>query len=40
LVADAQKATQVLGWIPQYQDLNEIMKTAWAWESGPRNGRY
>jgi UDP-glucose 4-epimerase len=40
LVADAQKANQVLGWIPQYQDLNEIMKTAWAWESGPRNGRY
>lgn len=33
LVADASRARQVLGWVPRYTDLNEIVATAWAWHS-------
>lgn len=40
LVANATKANTVLGWKPLYNDLNEIVRTAWAWESGPLNGRF
>ena len=32
LVADAQLARKVLGWQPQYADLNTIVRHAWAWE--------
>ena len=31
LVAKADKARQVLGWQAQYSDLDNIVKTAWAW---------
>lgn len=36
LVAAADKARQVLGWTPQYSDLETIMATAWRWECQPR----
>lgn len=32
LVADARAAKQVLGWNPQYTDLQTIIAHAWAWE--------
>jgi len=32
LVAVADKARQVLGWTPQYSDLETIIATAWRWE--------
>jgi UDP-glucose 4-epimerase len=32
LVADARKIKQVLGWTPKYDDLDEIVRTALAWE--------
>lgn len=32
LVADAQMARSVLGWQPQYADLDTIIAHAWAWE--------
>ncbi len=31
LVAKADKAKQVLGWQAQHSDLDNIVKTAWAW---------
>jgi UDP-glucose 4-epimerase len=32
LVASAEQAKQVLGWKPQYTQLQEIIAHAWAWE--------
>lgn len=32
LVARADKAKEVLGWTPQFQDLPFILNTAWQWE--------
>lgn len=32
LVADATKIRRELGWVPQYQSLDRIIETAWAWE--------
>jgi UDP-arabinose 4-epimerase len=31
LVADAKKASEVLGWVPQYSDLAAIITDAWRW---------
>ena len=31
LVADAAKARAVLGWNPQYAELEKIIESAWAW---------
>ncbi|MEM9233331.1 MAG: GDP-mannose 4,6-dehydratase, partial [Pseudomonadota bacterium] len=31
LVADASKAKAVLGWSPQFTDLDETVRTAWHW---------
>lgn len=33
LVADASRAAQVLGWEPQYRDIESIVETAWKWHS-------
>ena len=33
LVADSSLAREVLGWNPRYDDLDFIVKTAWAWET-------
>ncbi len=32
LVADATQAKQVLNWQPEYADLENIIRHAWAWE--------
>ncbi|MGP9665142.1 UDP-glucose 4-epimerase GalE [Halomonas sp. AOP22-C1-8] len=32
LVADASRAKQELGWLPEYADLTTIIQHAWAWE--------
>jgi len=36
LVADASKASQVLGWKPQYQSIDALLATALAWHK--KNG--
>lgn len=33
LVASAEKAKRILGWQPQYDDLDTILTTAWNWHS-------
>ena len=31
LVASSDKARAILGWEPQYDDVEEIIRTAWTW---------
>ncbi|MBX3526009.1 MAG: UDP-glucose 4-epimerase GalE [Rhodoblastus sp.] len=31
LVSDASKARRVLGWVPRFRNLDQIVSTAWAW---------
>lgn len=31
LIADSAKARDILGWTPQYESVQEIIKTAWTW---------
>ena len=38
LIASSQKAIDVLGWKPQYNDLNTIIATAWAWHRSHPHG--
>ena len=38
LVAASDKAREVLGWKPNYDDVNEIIKTAWTWTQKHPNG--
>ncbi|OUQ78933.1 UDP-glucose 4-epimerase GalE [Flavonifractor sp. An100] len=38
LVASSEKARTVLGWKPQYDDLETIVATAWAWHKDHPNG--
>lgn len=38
LVADAQKAREVLGWNPQFPDLESIIASAWNWHQAKPNG--
>lgn len=38
LVADSTKARTVLGWSPQYPDLEQIITTAWQWHRDHPNG--
>ena len=33
LVADARQAHRLLGWTPKLSDLDDILRTAWAWHS-------
>jgi UDP-glucose-4-epimerase GalE len=33
LVADAKKASEILGWVPQYSDLAAIITDAWRWHN-------
>lgn len=32
LVASSTKAREVLGWVPQHTNVNDIVETAWVWE--------
>ena len=37
LVADSTRAREVLGWNPQFPEIEKIIETAWAWhEAHPR----
>ena len=38
LVASSEKAKQVLGWKPQYADLEVIVESAWKWHKAHPNG--
>lgn len=38
LVASSEKARSVLGWKPQYADLETIVSTAWNWHKNHPNG--
>lgn len=33
LYADNSKAREILGWTPQYTDIEDIIRTAWNWET-------
>ena len=35
LVADSRRAREVLGWTPNYRELDPIMETAWRWHHSP-----
>ena len=39
IVANASKAREVLGWVPEHDNLDDIVKSALAWEAtlGRRN---
>lgn len=38
LIAASEKAREILGWQPQYDDVKEIIKTAWTWTKAHPNG--
>ncbi len=38
LVADSNQAQQVLGWRPQYTEIDAIVRTAWKWHSDHPRG--
>lgn len=38
LVASSEKSRAILGWAPEYTDVKEIIKTAWAWHESHPNG--
>ena len=38
LIAASDKARTVLGWKPQFDNIDKIIETAWAWHSTHPNG--
>ena len=40
LVADSRRARYVLGWTPEYPDLESIIESAWAWHQSPAYGPF
>jgi UDP-glucose 4-epimerase len=38
LVADSKKAREVLGWTPQFADIESIIESAWKWHQAHPNG--
>ena len=38
LIASSEKAKEVLGWKPQYADLETIISTAWNWHTSHPDG--
>jgi len=30
-LADARQAQEVLGWLPQFTDIEDVIRTAWNW---------
>ena len=40
LVADPALAKQLLGWVATRRDIRDIVRSAWAWCSGPHAGRF
>lgn len=40
LLADPRLAAEKLGWVAQQRDVRDMVRSAWAWMSGARGGRY
>jgi UDP-glucose 4-epimerase len=40
LVADPALAAELLGWEATRRDVRDMIRPAWAWLSGPRQGRF
>lgn len=40
LLADPRLAAEVLGWTAEHRDVRDMVRSAWAWMSGPNGGRY
>ena len=38
LIASSEKAREVLGWKPQFDDIEKIIASAWAWHSSHPKG--
>lgn len=38
LVADSSAAKEVLGWVPKYQKVEQVVETAWAWHQAHPQG--
>ena len=38
LIASSEKACRILGWKPQYTDVETVIATAWIWHQGHPNG--
>lgn len=38
LIASSDKACEILGWKPQFDNIERIIETAWAWHSSHPNG--
>ena len=38
LVADAKKAREILGWKPQFPEIEKIIESAWTWHESHPNG--
>jgi UDP-glucose 4-epimerase len=38
LVASAEKARRLLGWVPQRSDVESIIQSAWTWHSSHPRG--
>lgn len=38
LIASSEKAREVLGWKPEFDDIEKIIASAWAWHSSHPNG--
>ena len=38
LVANAAAAKELLGWVPRYQKVEDVVETAWAWHQSHPNG--
>ena len=37
-MASSQKAKEILGWQPQYTDIEKIIETAWNWHVSHPHG--
>lgn len=40
LIAAPGRAKELLGWEAEHTDLEEVIRTAWAWLTGPRKGHF
>ncbi|MFD3062909.1 UDP-glucose 4-epimerase GalE, partial [Streptococcus agalactiae] len=38
LIADSSKARDILGWQPEFDDIEKIISSAWAWHSSHPDG--
>lgn len=40
LLADPRLAAEKLGWVAKHRDVRDMVRSAWAWMTGPRGGRF